>query len=124
MNNQLIESKIKLQEITFTLIVIIFLIASIIFGFYYLPLNDPYVQEVLSLQGDSVRGQGIFEVNCAICHSGTANDDVGPSLYHISKHKSKANLINQVVSGKTPPMPQFQPSAQDMADLLSYLEQL
>ncbi|MFZ4555923.1 MAG: cytochrome c, partial [Pseudanabaena sp.] len=26
--------------------------------------------------------------------------------------------------GETPPMPQFQPSPQDMADLLSYLKQL
>jgi hypothetical protein len=33
-------------------------------------------------------------------------------------------LIQQVVSGNTPPMPQFQPEAKDMADLLEYLEQL
>jgi hypothetical protein len=33
-------------------------------------------------------------------------------------------LIHQVTSGETPPMPQFQPSAQEMADLLKYLESL
>jgi hypothetical protein len=29
-----------------------------------------------------------------------------------------------VVSGRTPPMPKFQPEAQEMADLLEYLENL
>ncbi|RDH51814.1 cytochrome C, partial [Mastigocladus laminosus WC112] len=32
--------------------------------------------------------------------------------------------IHQVISGDTPPMPKFQPSAKEMADLLSYLETL
>jgi mono/diheme cytochrome c family protein len=82
------------------------------------------VKEVLSIRGDGSRGEAMFQVNCALCHGGTADGDVGPSLHHISKYKSKVDLINQVVSGKTPPMPQFQPSVQDMADLLSYLEKL
>jgi len=34
------------------------------------------------------------------------------------------DLIRQVTSGQTPPMPQFQPSPQEMADLLKYLEQM
>ncbi|NER30629.1 MAG: cytochrome c, partial [Symploca sp. SIO1C4] len=38
--------------------------------------------------------------------------------------KSKISLIHQVTDGKTPPMPKFQPSPQEMADLLSYLEEL
>ena len=33
-------------------------------------------------------------------------------------------LIQQVVSGKTPPMPRFQPEPQAMADLLAYLNSL
>ncbi|MCY7276760.1 MAG: cytochrome c, partial [Phormidesmis sp. CAN_BIN44] len=37
---------------------------------------------------------------------------------------SRTRLIDQVISGKTPPMPQFQPSPQEMADVLSYLKSL
>ncbi|MCA1991498.1 MAG: cytochrome c, partial [Coleofasciculus sp. S288] len=53
-----------------------------------------------------------------------ADGRVGPSLQHVSKRKSKTSLIYQVISGQTPPMPKFQPSPQEMADLLSYLEKL
>ncbi|MCY7406042.1 MAG: cytochrome c, partial [Alkalinema sp. CAN_BIN05] len=42
----------------------------------------------------------------------------------VSHRKSQAALIEQVISGKTPPMPQFQPNPQEMADLLSYLQSL
>jgi mono/diheme cytochrome c family protein len=86
--------------------------------------HDPYVETVLSLTGDRKRGHEIFEVNCAACHGVQANGDVGPSLQHISQRKSKVKLIYQVISGKTPPMPKFQPNSQDMADLLSYLENI
>ncbi|MEK0196099.1 cytochrome c, partial [Microcoleus anatoxicus PTRS1] len=41
-----------------------------------------------------------------------------------SERKSEFDLIRQVTSGQTPPMPQFQPSPQEMADLLIYLEQM
>jgi hypothetical protein len=33
-------------------------------------------------------------------------------------------LIQQITSGQTPPMPKFQASPQEMADLLSYLKTL
>jgi mono/diheme cytochrome c family protein len=79
---------------------------------------------VLSFQGNLERGEAIFAVNCAGCHGIKGDGDVGPSLHNISKNKSETSIINQVISGKTPPMPKFQPSAQDMADLLSYLHQL
>ena len=123
-NNQLVESKVKVQEITLTVIALFVLIAGILLGFHYFRISDPYVQEVLSLQGYLNRGEAIFQVNCAVCHGNKADGNIGPGLHDISKHKSRVSLINQVVSGKTPPMPKFQPSAQDMADLLSYLEQL
>ena len=87
-------------------------------------LSDPYVQEVLSLQGNATQGYSIFQINCAGCHGLKGDGDVGPSLKDITKRRSKVNLIYQVISGKTPPMPKFQPSAQEMTDLLSYLEQL
>jgi mono/diheme cytochrome c family protein len=85
---------------------------------------DPYVKTVLSLKGDTVQGHAIFQTNCAGCHGLEAHGRVGPSLEAISKRKSRYGLIHQVISGETPPMPKFQPSTQEMADLLSYLETL
>ena len=85
---------------------------------------DPYIDQVLSYKGNIERGEAIFQVNCASCHGINGDGNVGPSLLSVSKHKSEIQIIEQVVSGKTPPMPKFQPSEQDMADLLSYLKQL
>ena len=124
MNNQLVEPKVKVHQVTLTTMAILVLIAGMVSGFYYFRISDPYVREVLSVQGDLGRGEAIFQVNCAGCHGRGADGNIGPSLHDISKHKSRISLINQVVSGKTPPMPKFQISAQDMADLLSYLEKL
>ena len=100
------------------------IILVVIFAFNLSPLSDPYIQEVLSLNGDIARGNAIYQINCAGCHGTDADGNVGPNLQHVSHHKSKVSLIHQVISGNTPPMPKFQPSTQDMADLLSYLETL
>jgi mono/diheme cytochrome c family protein len=97
---------------------------AVFFVVRHVQAADPYVQEVLALQGDRDRGQDIFQMNCAVCHGMEAHGEVGPSLLGVSARKSKSKLIQQVVSGNTPPMPQFQPEAKDMADLLEYLEQL
>lgn len=91
---------------------------------YQIWYSDPYVQQVLSLDGDPVRGHAIFQMNCSSCHGLYANGLVGPSLQDVADHKSRVSLIHQVTSGQTPPMPQFQPSPQEMADLLKYLESL
>ena len=96
----------------------------VIFGVHWVRASDPYVKSVLSLSGDKVQGQAIFQMNCAVCHGLQADGRVGPSLQGISKRKSRFGLIHQVTSGETPPMPQFQPSTREMADLLSYLETL
>ncbi|MEN9248031.1 MAG: cytochrome c [Gloeomargarita sp. GMQP_bins_69] len=85
---------------------------------------DPYVQAVLSLVGDPVRGRDIFLQNCASCHGVEGSGHVGPSLQGVVKRRSARRIIAQVIEGKTPPMPQFQPSPQAMADLLRYLEEL
>lgn len=85
---------------------------------------DPYTQSVLNLSGDPVQGRSIFVMNCVACHGQWANGKVGPNLHGVSDRKTDARLVQQVVSGETPPMPQFQPNPQDMADLLSYLKQL
>ena len=103
------------------------LIAVIILWFsgwsnYFSP--DPYVKSVITIDGDPVLGHSIFQINCTGCHGMEAQGRVGPSLYQVSKHKSRIALIKQVTSGKTPPMPQFHPNPQEMADLLSYLETL
>jgi mono/diheme cytochrome c family protein len=90
----------------------------------YHPVVDPYQKSVLSLSGDTSRGAAIFQMNCAVCHGQTARGEIGPSLVAVTNHRSKASLIDQVISGKTPPMPQFQPDPQAMADLLQYLDSL
>ena len=89
-----------------------------------LPICDPYIQSVLQLTGDADRGREIFQLNCATCHGLDADGEVGPNLRDVSERKSKVALIQQVISGQTPPMPQFQPNERDMADLLSFLETL
>ncbi len=101
----------------------IVLAMAVIFWVLRPPL-DPYTQSVLSLSGDPTQGRSIFVMNCVACHGQWATGKVGPNLHGVSDRKSDAKLIQQVVSGETPPMPQFQPSPQDMADLLSYLKQL
>ncbi|PSR18140.1 cytochrome C [filamentous cyanobacterium CCP3] len=90
----------------------------------YSQASDPYVHQVLSMEGNGTRGEAIFRMNCAVCHGIEATGEVGPKLLGVSDHKTKVGLIKQVISGQTPPMPQFQPEPQDMADLLNYLERL
>jgi mono/diheme cytochrome c family protein len=95
-----------------------------ILGIYWQRSADPYAYQVLTLNGDSQNGLAIFQINCAGCHNQKAQKSVGPTLERISKRKSSREIITQVTSGKTPPMPKFQPSEQEMADLLSYLGKL
>ncbi|MFW6316625.1 MAG: c-type cytochrome [Cyanobacteriota bacterium] len=100
------------------------LVGVVVVGVYLYRVSDPYIQEVLSAPSDPERGEAIFQINCAGCHGIKADGNVGPSLHNISERKSQLNLINQVTSGDTPPMPKFQPEPQDMSDLLGYLETL
>lgn len=95
-----------------------------VLGIYQLSVSSPYVRDVMAHKGDSIQGHAIFLMNCAGCHGTLADGRVGPSLRDVSDRKSKVSIIQQVISGKTPPMPQFQPSSQEMADLLSYLTSL
>ena len=128
MNNQILETNINYQNgktsIIRLLVGVIIIITIAIFSWWLMPEKSPYIEEVLSFQGKIERGQAIFAVNCAGCHGNNGDGHVGPSLHNITKHKSELSIIKQVTSGKTPPMPQFQPSGEDMADLLSYLRQL
>jgi len=86
--------------------------------------QDPYTRSSLDLQGDQERGSNLFLINCAGCHGIAGQGLVGPNLHGVSRRKGDSALIQQVVSGRTPPMPKFQPDPQAMADLLAHLHTL
>ncbi|MGF1576484.1 MAG: c-type cytochrome [Cyanophyceae cyanobacterium] len=85
---------------------------------------DPYVDAVLHLNGEASRGASLFALNCAACHGEEGAGRVGPNLHGVQNRRSDRSIIEQVTSGNTPPMPQFQPDTQAMADLISYLKTL
>ena len=124
MDNQLVQSRIWLNRLVYTVIAILLIVGASILGIYWQKVSDPYAYQVLSLTGNPNKGSAIFQINCAGCHSLQADRNVGPRLENISKRKSQRDIITQVTSGRTPPMPKFQPSEQEMADLLSYLKKL
>ncbi|AFZ23870.1 cytochrome c, mono- and diheme variants family [Cylindrospermum stagnale PCC 7417] len=124
MDNQIIKPEILIQRIALLALAILLAVPLGLFGVQIVRASDPYIKSVLSRTGDPVQGHAIFQINCAGCHGLEATGLVGPSLQAVSKHKSSYGLIHQVISGETPPMPKFQPSSQEMADLLSYLESL
>ena len=95
-----------------------------IVAIYSIRMADPYVRDVLHHDGNISKGQAIFQLNCAGCHGDFGAGKVGPSLEHVSSRKTQIGMIRQVTAGKTPPMPKFQASPQEMADLLSYLNTL
>jgi len=86
--------------------------------------SDPYVVAVLSISGDVRQGESLFELNCAACHGSGGTGRVGPSLIGVGERRSERFMILQVTGGNTPPMPQFQPDPQEMADLIEYLKTL
>ena len=86
--------------------------------------RDPYVTSSLEKVGDQEHGSKLFLINCAGCHGIAAQGVVGPNLHGVSQRKNDSALIQQVIGGKTPPMPSFQPDPQSMADLLAYLHEL
>jgi len=124
LENQLAQPEILIRRITLMVLALLLVIGASLLGFQLIQASDPYTHSVLSLNGDLARGHAMFQINCAGCHGLQADGQVGPSLQHVSQRKSKIGLIHQVTSGETPPMPKFQPSPQEMADLLSYLEEL
>ncbi len=117
-------AKVSLQQLVLVGLGLVLAIGLVFWGIHQRQLADPYVQAVLTLDGDRDRGEDIFRLNCATCHGLEASGEVGPDLHNVSDRKSRIGLINQVISGKTPPMPQFQPEPKEMADLLEFLETL
>ena len=124
MDNQLVQSRIWLNRLISIVVAVMLIVGLSVLGIYWQNLSNPYAHAVLSLEGSSQKGLAIFQINCAGCHNLRADRNVGPRLENVSKHKSQRDIITQVISGKTPPMPKFQPSEQEMADLLSYLNTL
>ncbi len=86
--------------------------------------SDPYTRSTLQLVGSEQNGGRLFRLNCAGCHGLAAQGLVGPDLHGVEHRKNDRQLIQQVVSGRTPPMPRFQPEPQAMADLLAFLHSL
>jgi mono/diheme cytochrome c family protein len=86
--------------------------------------RDPYTRQTLELQGSVEHGALLFRLNCAGCHGIAAQGLVGPDLHGVAQRKTPTQIVQQVVSGRTPPMPRFQPDPQAMADLLAYLNGL
>jgi mono/diheme cytochrome c family protein len=100
--------------------------AVVILSLVVLPAarSDPYTRQTLELAGSAENGERLFLMNCAGCHGIAGQGLVGPNLQGISKRKNDRQLVHQVVSGSTPPMPRFQPDPQAMADLIAHLHAL
>ena len=86
--------------------------------------NDPFINETLSIHGETLSGSKLFKINCAGCHGISAQGFVGPDLHEATQEMSDKKIINQVIRGLTPPMPSFEIEPQSMADLLSYMHSL
>lgn len=86
--------------------------------------SDPYTSATLDRVGSVEDGGRLFRLNCAGCHGLAAQGLVGPNLHGVDRRKNDRQLIQQVISGRTPPMPRFQPDPQAMADLLAFLHSL
>jgi mono/diheme cytochrome c family protein len=124
LNHQIATPNAPLPKPAWLITAVVALVLVLALTLQQLKQSDPYLQDVLAVQGDAHQGQVIFQLNCAGCHGADARGLVGPNLHHVASRKSRVGLITQVTSGKTPPMPQFQPNPQEMADLLGYLESL
>ncbi len=123
-NEQSLQPQALVQRLATLVVALAIMVSLMVLSFYLIELSDPYIQDVLARQGNARQGEAIYAINCAGCHGSQAYGNVGPSLHKVSHHKSQVALIRQVISGKTPPMPKFQPEPQAMADLLSYLDTL
>ena len=112
----LISALILLTAICVTIVMLVVVIPA--------ARSDPYTRTTLQLSGSAEQGEQLFLLNCAGCHGIAAQGLVGPNLHKVDNRKNNRQLIQQVVSGRTPPMPRFQPEPQAMADLLAYLHSL
>ena len=108
----------------------IFLLSIAMFAFLLLLWRigsfqtDPLISQTLTIQGNKASGSKLFKINCVGCHGISAQGFVGPNLNDVTKKLNDQEIINQIIKGRTPPMPSFEIEAQSMADLLSYMHSL
>ena len=109
-----------------TALVLLAAVASAVLALLLLPAasRDPYTRATLASQGSAQDGGRLFRLNCAGCHGLAAQGLVGPNLHGVGRRKNDRQLIQQVISGRTPPMPRFQLDPQAMADLVAFLHSL
>ena len=109
-----------------TVVAALALVAFLVVAVLMLPAikADPYTKATLQLTGSPQTGGRLFRLNCSGCHGLAAQGLVGPDLHGVDRRKNDRQLIRQVISGNTPPMPSFQPEPQAMADLLAFLHSL
>ena len=86
--------------------------------------QDPYVKATLNIQGSADHGGQLFRINCAGCHGLAGQGLLGPQLTTVSDRYNDQQLVHQIVSGQTPPMPRFEMEPEAMADLLAYMQTL
>jgi mono/diheme cytochrome c family protein len=124
LEEQALKKNFSFQGLFLTALAILLTSGLIALTIHQVQMSDPYMHQVLSLAGNPHQGQAIYQMNCSGCHGLDASGKVGPSLWKVSDRRSQMGLIQQVISGNTPPMPKFQASPEEMADLLSYLNTL
>lgn len=124
MENQAIKTDFNFQTVMLIALAIGLVAGLTLLGIHEVQMSDPYVRQVMELVGDPVQGKAIFVMNCSGCHGLDGAGEVGPSLWRVSDRRSQISLIHQITSGRTPPMPKFQASPAEMADLLSFLNTL
>ena len=107
------------------LLPIFFIFSIAILIWVWLPSQaSPYIKTTLNTKGSIEKGNSLFRMNCVGCHGISAQGLLGPDLHEVSYHLSDKKIINQVIQGRTPPMPSFQMEPEKMADLLAYLNSL
>ena len=109
-----------------TAVVMIAATACVVFAIWMLGISerDPYVKASLELVGARDHGGQLFQINCAGCHGLAGQGLVGPRLSGVTDRKNDAELVHQIISGDTPPMPSFQIEPQSMADLIAYIHKI
>ena len=109
-----------------TAVVMIAASACVIFAIWMLGTSarDPYVKASLELEGARDHGGQLFRINCAGCHGLAGQGLVGPKLTGVTDRRNDPELVHQIISGETPPMPSFQIEPQSMADLIAYLHKI
>ena len=74
--------------------------------------------------GDPKAGAALVQSsNCAGCHGGQFQGDLGPKLVGIEKRRSPEQIA-KAITNPEPPMPMFAFTPQQVADVVAYLSQL